>query len=279
MKEIHSIIRTIKALSKREGTWRLVAALSLWVVIIAVFAIVISGNGKQLLTNLRGYNTGQVAGEKTAKNEAADSAQATKMPNPQVTPIATPNSSTTPMPTAKPLQTSAQSTNSPVKESVSNGDNSMEPSHTSGPSEDKNARSRVLEGGQQLNLEQGSLKFRFTYDGVEEEMDLFLGNYDGQGRSNVMVVTFAFCSIGFDTYDNSGQSTEGDFTVSLGDDCAGKTFDLEFKWNFVSQPPVKRIYVNGELRLEDTVMTVPSVANPQILTRYIQDIVISDKFE
>lgn len=109
-------------------------------------------------------------------------------------------------------------------------------------------------------------------------MVLFLGNFDGQSMNNTMAVVFASCGIGFDTYDSSGENGHDDPNVELGADCAGKTFDLEFKWNFVSQPPVKRIYVGGELKMEDIVKTIPSAANGQILTRHIQDIIISDVF-
>lgn len=155
MKEIRTIITTIKALSKREGTWKLVAALLLWVVIIIVFAVVILGKDNQIWKRLPKFNGGQVAGEKTVQNEVTDSAQATVTSSPEAT--------STPKATGQPPRTTEEIINVPVRK------NNPETVHK--PAEppdlldyfgDKLANLKALEGEQRLNLRHGNMKFSFT---------------------------------------------------------------------------------------------------------------------
>lgn len=249
----------------REGQlqlkWKFAMAIALWVVIAVVIVF-----GWQ---NLRRSGEKQVAGEKTTLDATGDATQSPSMtPTPQTTPRTTPTLN----PTVEPKQTPGSTViNKPQPEQKAELPDLL--SYWG----DRLANLRTLFFGKQLNLNQGSVKFNFTYDGGDDDRVLLLGNFSGQDRKDVLVMAFADCTIGFDTFDSNSQEGEDDPNIELGDTCAGKTFDLEFKWNFSTSPPVKRIFVDGELKRESFPKTVPSQVNSQILLGPIQDLVISDE--
>lgn len=242
--------------------WKYVIAIGLWVVIIAaVLVFVWDKPPAQIWQNLRGFIEKQIASEKNAQGE---------LPNlPQTS---TPLPATTPEPdlasesAVKSEQTAVDTVSQAATENNPQAQQQQaEPPDLLDYYGDKLANLRPLAGAGGLNLSRGSIKFSFTYGGGDDDRVLILANFNGQDRKNVLAIVFASCTVGFDTYDNLGQEGEDDPNIELGDDCAGKNFDLEFKWDFGAQPAIKRIYVNGQLKRESFPKTVPTEVNPQIL--------------
>lgn len=253
-------------------------------VIIAAIAVVIGGKGSQIWEKLPKFDTGQVAGEKTTESEATESAnaivtsspEATPKPSPEISPTSTP--SPTPKLTFGDLQTAADNSNASAEKNKAEAAN--KPAEPPGQFDyygDKRENLKVLEPSQQFNLTQGSVKFNFTYDGGYKSRMLFLGNFNGVDWKNVLAIVFAGCTVGFDTYDNLEQEGEDNPNIELGEDCQGKSFDLEFSWDFASALVVKRIYVDGNLKRESFPKVVPTEANLQILIGPIADLEITGR--
>lgn len=259
MKANERILVLARRMRLDSHLWKYAIAIVLWVVIIAVVIVFVWDKPPaQIWQNLRGFISKQIAGEKDTQDEATDAAKLSQTPTPMPT-----ASATSVQNTAKAL--TGDATPTPLANDNSSVQKNPEPPDLLDYYGDKLANLRALAPAQQLNLSRGSIKFKFTYDGGDDDRVLFLGNFNGQDRKNVLAIVFASCTVGFDTYDKAGQEGEDDPNIELGDECQGKNFDLEFRWDFTAQPAVKRIYVGQELKRESFPKTVPSEVNSQNL--------------
>ncbi len=256
---------------KNDLVIKVAISLVLWLVIGAVVFVIVKFDN-QFWQNLPKFGENQVAGEKIALDETTDAAKLSQTPTPMPTASAASvqnaAKASTLIPTLTPL----------ANDNKSSTQKSPEPPDILDYYGDKLANLRGLTGAGGLNLSQGSVKFSFKYNGGDDDMVLFLGNFNGKDRKNVFVIAFAGCTIGFDTYDSRGQEGEDDPNIELGADCQGKNFDLEFRWDFSTTLSVKRIFVGGERKRESFPKTVPSEVSGQNLIGPIQEIVISDNF-
>lgn len=140
---------------------------------------------------------------------------------------------------------------------------------------DKVSNLQSYSGSQKISVGHGSIKFKFTVDSQDPKV-LILGNFNTDNRKNAFIVFYSDCTVGFDTYNKDGEEGGDDPNIELGTECRGKSFEMEFQWNFTGASLVKKIYVDGELKKESFPKTAPSKVNAQILIGHIQDINIAN---
>mgnify|MGYP001561693445 CR=1 FL=1 len=212
--------------------------------------------------------------EKSIKTEVAGvrQNQAASIPTPTLTPIPTSNPivSIKPSPTLIPTPTISTPTNSPT---ILQPKPEEKADPILGYYKDKVSSLQSYSGAEKLSVGQGGIKFKLTVDSQDPKV-LILGNFNGENRKNAFIVFYGDCTIGFDSFDKEGQEGDDDPNIGLDNECLGKSFEMEFQWSFTGQTPVKRIYVNRELKKESFPKNVPSEFNPQILIGPIQDIQI-----
>jgi len=99
----------------------------------------------------------------------------------------------------------------------------------------------------------GKISFKVKADWGERDGDrvLFLGNFDGDDRKGLFEVIGVRNLLIFETYGADSLSNSfGAPDADLGVDYFGKTFKVELTWDFGGERQVKRIFIDGEERLE-----------------------------
>lgn len=131
-----------------------------------------------------------------------------------------------------------------------------------------------------FNLKKGSISFSikadWPNDGQEKDRTLVLANFNGRDNKGAFIITGSGHMIVFDTYDSRANSVGDEPDVELGSDYAGKVFNVKVSWDFSGSEKVKRIYIDGVLKVETKPERVASEDNSKIMIGgEVKDLAIS----
>ena len=118
-----------------------------------------------------------------------------------------------------------------------------------------------------LDIQKGKISFSFVPDwiGENEEETLLVANFNGTDQKNALIIAGTGNEITCDFYNDIGGHVANDSNGNLGEDYFGKSYNLEIQWDFLSEPMLINIYLNGQLNNTINPESRPIVVISQIL--------------
>ncbi|MBI2021505.1 hypothetical protein HYS93_01330 [Candidatus Daviesbacteria bacterium] len=140
---------------------------------------------------------------------------------------------------------------------------------------------KAYSGNEMFNIKQGTIKFSVKADwpieGGDKDRTLVLASYNNSDNRGAFIIAGSGRLLVFDTYDNNGHSGSDDPEpdADLGSDYQGKTFEVTLTWDFTGEKRVKKIFINGVLKVETNPERIATRKNNSIFIGPIEDLTLS----